>query len=415
MVKKPLEQNHLNAEIVDQSYVRTKLLENKFKGLRYPDMEKFSSLYGQYTRDYYMKTNPKVMTAEALAVEYLHNMPELKDLLNSEDAGEVNKGRILAATVVQLRLAQNNVYSKEPESAGRQDSVEHFLASSHEGFCVHFASAGTLILRSMGVPARYVNGYVVREFSFYPTEAGEFEARVKDSDAHAWCEIYLEDYGWYPIEMTPGLRTRQWKPKDDLISQQYRDALISEPSKTEQATESVKPEELRKELEPEELDSTESKESGKETAAQKKKDTTTADSDTGEKGNSRADRILEEIRAKLWLIIRIIVAIIVTVAIYRSRKYWVKAKVKRLRRDKKYKEAVKYLNRQIYWRLVRKKGVLRELVSDSGFYRALRRYYSDWDWERYREIIDFVSYGKGDITKQELNFVEKAWEFVNKR
>ena len=63
---------------------------------------------------------------------------------------------------------------------------------------MHFASAGTLLLRALGVPARYVSGYIA------DVTAGE-TVDVPDQNAHAWVEIYLRGYGWYPVEMTPGL------------------------------------------------------------------------------------------------------------------------------------------------------------------------------------------------------------------
>ncbi len=76
------------------------------------------------------------------------------------------------------------------------DYVLYFLNESHRGYCMHFASAGTLMLRAMGIPARYVSGFTAN------SKGGSTE--VPDSAAHAWVEIYLTGYGWYPVEMTPG-------------------------------------------------------------------------------------------------------------------------------------------------------------------------------------------------------------------
>lgn len=69
---------------------------------------------------------------------------------------------------------------------------------------MHFASAGTMILRQMGVPCRYVSGYCAKEDSFKSGENDEDICEVKDSQSHAWVEIYLDDFGWIPVEMTPG-------------------------------------------------------------------------------------------------------------------------------------------------------------------------------------------------------------------
>lgn len=77
-----------------------------------------------------------------------------------------------------------------------EDFVAHFLEEGR-GYCVHFATAGALLLRMYGIPARYVEGYAP-----WLGEGGT--SNVRDSDAHAWVEIYLDGYGWFPVEMTPG-------------------------------------------------------------------------------------------------------------------------------------------------------------------------------------------------------------------
>lgn len=88
-----------------------------------------------------------------------------------------------------------------------QDYLEYFLFSQQRGYCEHFATAGTILLRKKGIPARYVSGYSVgrKEFGIDATYYGEqYGAYAKDSDAHAWCEVYLKGLGWIPVEMTPG-------------------------------------------------------------------------------------------------------------------------------------------------------------------------------------------------------------------
>lgn len=80
-----------------------------------------------------------------------------------------------------------------------EDYVNWFLNESHQGYCMHYATAGTLLLRTLGVPARYVSGYVVDM-----SRSGY--AVVPDSAAHAWVEIYFDNIGWYPVEFTPGFQ-----------------------------------------------------------------------------------------------------------------------------------------------------------------------------------------------------------------
>lgn len=107
-----------------------------------------------------------------------------------------------AALIAQL-LARNAQYDLgAPAVPEEEDFVSHFLGESGRGYCVHFASAAALLLRLEGIPARYVSGYAVNI-------PGSGQAQVLDSNAHAWVEIYLEGYGWYPVEATPSVPSQE--------------------------------------------------------------------------------------------------------------------------------------------------------------------------------------------------------------
>ncbi|MBQ1850691.1 MAG: transglutaminase domain-containing protein, partial [Lachnospiraceae bacterium] len=97
------------------------------------------------------------------------------------------------------------------------------LSKNKKGFCTHFASAGTMMLRYMGIPARYVEGYVftytdvVTDGEILENENYEdyydgyaplgdtavLEVEVPDAQGHAWIEMYLVDKGWVVVEVTP--------------------------------------------------------------------------------------------------------------------------------------------------------------------------------------------------------------------
>lgn len=78
------------------------------------------------------------------------------------------------------------------------DFVRWFLESGETGYCVHFASAATVLLKAAGIPARYVSGYVA-----YVQDG--MTAVVRGKDAHAWVEYWLPGYGWTILEATPAL------------------------------------------------------------------------------------------------------------------------------------------------------------------------------------------------------------------
>lgn len=79
----------------------------------------------------------------------------------------------------------------------REDFALWFLEESDTGYCVHFASAATVLLRAAGVPARYVEGYVLN------TGIGRVTT-VTERSAHAWVEYFDPGLGWVILEATPG-------------------------------------------------------------------------------------------------------------------------------------------------------------------------------------------------------------------
>ena len=87
-------------------------------------------------------------------------------------------------------------YTTEPRLLGR-DSVDEFLFDSREGFCEHFSSAFVFLMRAAGVPARVVTGYQGGDTN--PVD-GRFT--VRQSDAHAWSEVFLRGRGWVRVDPT---------------------------------------------------------------------------------------------------------------------------------------------------------------------------------------------------------------------
>ncbi len=117
-------------------------------------------------------------------------------------------------------------YTLQPGITPRgKDFVTYFLTKQKKGLCAHFASAATVLLRAKGIPARYVEGYYMQyDDALEMTEVeGEnpedwywgyngtlqegdtlavMKANVTDASAHAWTEIYIDGFGWYPLDFT---------------------------------------------------------------------------------------------------------------------------------------------------------------------------------------------------------------------
>ena len=111
------------------------------------------------------------------------------------------------ATALSVYLAENYRYNIDPPSPTTGDPVAEFLLVSKEGYCVQFATALTLMMRRLGFPARYVEGYIANEFKAakgdYP-----YSCTVTDRKAHAWTEVWLDGFGWMVYEATPGFSYR---------------------------------------------------------------------------------------------------------------------------------------------------------------------------------------------------------------
>ena len=104
----------------------------------------------------------------------------------------------VAATLEYLR-GGGFVYSLTPELLGA-DAVDDFLFNTRNGFCGHYASAFVTLMRAAGVPAHVVTGYLGGEWN---PVGGYFV--VRQSDAHAWAEVWLEGRGWTRIDPTAAI------------------------------------------------------------------------------------------------------------------------------------------------------------------------------------------------------------------
>jgi transglutaminase-like putative cysteine protease len=98
-------------------------------------------------------------------------------------------------------------------TAGNIWPVVYFLTTSHAGYCQYFASAMGSMLRSLGIPARLVNGYGPGSS---PESAGHnnnvLTHTITSNDAHTWVEAYFPLYGWIPFEPTPPSQLGDYEP-----------------------------------------------------------------------------------------------------------------------------------------------------------------------------------------------------------
>ena len=141
-----------------------------------------------------------------------------------EEYDEINKFRLRACEAIKDMFYRDYPYTLSPGRTPQgSDYVRYFLEEQKRGFCSHFASAAVMLLRQLGIPARYVEGYCIpyslmqesatkqgiggkewfdADNEFNP-DRNVYTVEVSDYYAHAWVEVYLEGKGFVPFEFTP--------------------------------------------------------------------------------------------------------------------------------------------------------------------------------------------------------------------
>jgi hypothetical protein len=99
---------------------------------------------------------------------------------------------------IESYLRSHYGYTLDLTGTPPADPLAYFLFEKRAGHCEYFASALTIMLRSIGIPARLVNGFLTGE---YNDVGGDFIIRA--SDAHSWVEVFFPGYGWMTFDPTP--------------------------------------------------------------------------------------------------------------------------------------------------------------------------------------------------------------------
>ena len=137
-----------------------------------------SDKYLQMTRSFPVDNNPRTIAlGQELALRYQ----------NPED---------IVQHALSMFRNQNYVYTLKPPIL-RDNEVDRFLFDSKRGFCENYAGSFALLMRTAGIPSRIVTGYQGGEFN----QVGKYLI-VRQSDAHAWTEVWLEGKGWVRVDPT---------------------------------------------------------------------------------------------------------------------------------------------------------------------------------------------------------------------
>lgn len=230
--------------------------------------------FGSYEREYRAKVR-----------DSFTNMPDDIKSLIEELMGPVSAGsyadKVAYIERVKQFLQENYSYTVKPGKVPEGiDFLEYFLKESKKGYCTYFASAATMMFRYAGIPARYCEGYVLTDdkviggtaasmenarFTYDGKKAfvseNAYEVQLTDRNAHAWVEVYMNGYGWIPIEVTPGtgrndsLADAQMQDGQQAVatpeeSPEQQTADISEEETTQNAVETPQDQEVPTDQEP---------------------------------------------------------------------------------------------------------------------------------------------------------------------
>lgn len=143
--------------------------------------------------------------------------------------------------LLQQYLQETYPYSNQPNlsRAKSEDFVESFLFEIMEGYCDYYSTALVTMARSLDIPARWVKGYAPGQQAELPDNLAmqgfvNNNYTITNADAHSWAEVYFGDYGWIPVEATPGFSapvlTQNETPESEENSQP-----IEEETEPEQA------------------------------------------------------------------------------------------------------------------------------------------------------------------------------------
>lgn len=413
--------------------------------------------YENFVQEQYLTVPEEMVNVKKVAAE-LYGADRNRTKLGK--IATENEERLAKAYIVADWLARNTSYSQEPPKLPwGKDPIEYFLGEGRIGYCMHYASAAVMLLRELGVPARYASGYVVPRTSF-EADGKKFTAEVLDNQAHAWAEVYLNGIGWVPVEVTAGYSTLIPTPTatpapTNTPTPTPTNTPTPIPTNTPAPIAGDEPQENNTSTNgptvvPQGTDTPMHSEGGTATATPSPTPTPTPTpmGDTSELGNQINDTGIKgvegeenepevapepeeasgmeqnswkETLGKSFLMLVVVLVIILIVLspatlvdhFFRLEKYSHRRIIKEMKR-KGNTRAIKMLNRAIYRKLCFS-GMVKKGCTDAELEQALRDNYNVvWpqDWERYMNIVKAAEFSIRDFTDEEVEFCYKIYRDV---
>lgn len=312
-----------------------------------------------------------------------------------DDVSWRNQNRLQLALVISATLKMYQSYSMDldplPEN---EDPINYFLMHSQKGYCMHFASAAVLMLREMGVPARYASGYAVRTTEFRQKD-DSYVASVKDRNAHAWVEIYLDQIGWVPIDVTPGVETQVQRTEDERV-----------PDAEEQETQTdTNTDDTQTDTGDTQTDTDDT---------QTDTDDTQTDTD-GAVQQEDEDKPIWQQYSLLIVAAAILLTVLIIYLICRQMIRFYQMIPKREIQAGKYGKAVRRINWRIYCRMCVRRRIPRRYLSDAQYEQMLKTVYQEVsieDWEHFMQLVRSAAYAQDEVPRREAEFCWHIYQVI---
>lgn len=187
----------------------------KCEGSRTPEKTSYSAVIYPVEESYLLQeklaleTELSYLNVEAVYRDWVYEqyltIPEdayellLKYFNLSENMTTTQAKQEIASKLEQVLSYQESTVT----NSGDRGFLSYTLEVSGQGYSVHYATLATLLLRSCGIPARYVEGYLVTANQAEMMPDGH-TLTLTQKNSHAWAEYYLDGVGWIPFDATPG-------------------------------------------------------------------------------------------------------------------------------------------------------------------------------------------------------------------
>lgn len=250
------------------------------------------------------------------------------------------------------------------------DFAQWFLMESDTGYCVHFATATTVLLRAAGIPARYVTGYAIE------MTAGK-EVKVYQNEAHAWVEYWTPNDGWQILDPTPSAEQGLLPEVTESDSEESMQEELTESSESsEEESEETVENTSASETEPLETEPSETVES-----AQDEKETTAPQEITQNKEETSTYNAAVLLIIIKWIAIAL--AIIATVILQ-----W---RLRVQKRERKLRHRNSNVRALEYWALISTYSEVLRQKPDASLYK----------------LVSKAKFSQHEISDEELAYLER--------